>query len=379
MSAVRRLQRWFGVVVDRWLEIRNRMLCSPAFQRWAEGSLWARFIARSRASALFDLSAGFVYTQVLYAAARLRLLETLQAAPRTVAELAPVLELSADATSRLLDAAASIGLVQRRGDHYWLGIHGCSYVGNPAIAKLVEHNAIFYRDLVDPVALLRGEVHDAEVNRFWTYAQPGEPRASARGAAAYSALMAASIPLLVEDILESYGVGSHRRLLDVGGGEGAFLEAAAAHAPELELMLFDLPAVVPRASERLARAGLSSRVQIVPGDWRRDRLPGGADLVSLVRVLHDHDDEQALDLLRAVRQVIQPGGVLLVAEPMRCTAGAERIGDAYFGLYLLAMGQGRMRSPAELGALLARAGFDAGRVWSTRRPMISRLISARAV
>ena len=366
-------------ITGAWLAARNRMLCSPAFQRWAEGSWLARPIARSRASALFDLSAGFVYSQVLYATARLGLLEILQAGPRSAAELALLLDLSRDATQRLLDASASLGLVQARGDAYWLGIHGCSFVGTPAVARLVEHNAMFYRDLADPVALLRGDVGDAEVHRFWTYTQGVAAPASARGVGAYTELMAASIPLLVEDILEAYPVAEHRRLLDVGGGEGAFLEAAANHAPELALMLFDLPGVATRASVRLDRAGLSPRVQVVPGDWRRDPLPEGADLVSLVRVLHDHDDAEALELLRAVRRILPTGGVLLIAEPMRGTSGGERMGDAYFGFYLLAMGQGRVRSPAEVTALLVQAGFGPGRLRSTRRPMISRLISARAI
>jgi demethylspheroidene O-methyltransferase len=366
-------------VSGAWLATRNRMLCNPGFQRWAEGSWLARSIARRRASALFDISAGFVYSQVLYAAARVGLLDILHAGPRSVLELAMLLDLSRDATQRLLDAAASLGLVQARGASYWLGIHGCSFVGNPAVARLVEHNAMFYRDLADPIALLRGEVGNAEVHRFWTYTQADAPPASARGVGAYTDLMAASIPLLVEDILESYAVADHRRLLDVGGGEGAFLEAAATHAPDLQLMLFDLPGVATRASARLERAGLSSRVRIVPGDWRRDPLPEGADLVSLVRVLHDHDDAQALELLRAVRRVLRPGGVLLIAEPMRGTTGGERMGDAYFGFYLMAMGQGRVRSPAEVTALLAQAGFGPGRLRNTRRPMISRLISAAAV
>lgn len=381
MSAVgvrTRLQAVVDGVADRWLTLRNRMLCSPAFQRWATRSVLARPIARRRASALFDLSAGFVYSQILYSAVRLGLLETLQHGPLTTAELAPRLQLSIVAAQRLLDAAAALQLVQRRGPRYALGIHGCSYVGNPALARLVEHNAMLYRDLVDPVAVLRGEAPPAELNRFWSYASPTSPRTTVASVAPYTELMAASIPLLAQDILSAYGVARHRRLLDVGGGEGAFIEAAAAHAPGLELMLFDLPGVAARASDRLARAGLSERVRVTPGDWFRDPLPEGADLVSLVRVLHDHDDDGALILLRAIRAAIRPGGVLLVAEPMRDDRDASRVCDAYFAFYLLAMGQGRPRSSEQLLELLSTAGFDRGRVQRTPRPMLCGLISARA-
>jgi demethylspheroidene O-methyltransferase len=110
----------------------------------------------------------------------------------------------------------------------------------------------------------------------------------------------------------------------------------------------------------------------------RDPLPTGADLLSLVRVLHDHDDAQALRILQAARRALPAGGVLLVAEPMSGTAGAEPMGDAYFGFYLLAMGQGRPRTPAELRALLGQAGFARVRTARTRRPMLTRLIVAQA-
>ena len=67
---------------------------------------------------------------------------------------------------------------------------------------------------------------------------------------------------------------------------------------------------------------------------------------------------------------------MLVAEPMAGIAGAEAMASAYFGLYLLAMGQGRPRTPDELGALLTRAGFVRVQRRQPRRPMLSQLVLA---
>ena len=303
---------------------------------------------------------------------RLRLLEAVAEEPRTAVELAPGLNLRLEAASRLLDAAASLKLLERRsGDRYGLGIHGAALLGNPAVARMVEHHALFYRDLADPIALLREGGRQTELSSFWSYARREGTDGGDSRVASYSELMAASLPMLAEDILEAYPPGRHRRLLDVGGGEGAFLETVAAAAPTLELMLFDLPAVARRAHVRLARAGISSRTTVVGGDVLSDPLPRGADLVSLVRVLHDHDDPQALRILHAVYRVLPPGGVVVIAEPMARTPGAEAMGDAYFGFYLLAMGQGRPRTADELGSLLVRAGFVGVQHRRTRRPMLS--------
>jgi demethylspheroidene O-methyltransferase len=366
-------------LADRWYRLRNAILSSPRFQHWAARFPLTRLVARRRASALFDLCAGFVYAQVLQAAVRLGLPEALREGPRTLDELAPALGLSPEAARRLLDAAASLRLVDHRGPgRYGLGVHGASLIGNPAVARMVEHHALLYRDLADPVALLKGQRQDTELGRFWSYAHGSSPR-SGTEVAGYSELMAGSLSLIAEDILEAYPQDRHTHLLDVAGGEGAFLEAAAARAPHLTLTLFDLPPVAARAEARLRRAGLAGRATVVGGDVFTDPLPRGADLVSLVRVIHDHDDPQALRILQAVRAALKPGGVLLLAEPMAGTLGAEPMGDAYFGFYLLAMGQGRPRTAEQLEKLLLQAGFARVRTRDTRRPMLSRLMLAETL
>jgi demethylspheroidene O-methyltransferase len=105
-------------------------------------------------------------------------------------------------------------------------------------------------------------------------------------------------------------------------------------------------------------------------------VPGGFDLATLVRVVHDHDDAQAQRILEAARGVLAPGGVLLIAEPMSGTPGAEAMADAYFGLYLYAMAQGRARTAEELEAMVLKAGFRRARLVRTRRPMLTRLLVA---
>jgi demethylspheroidene O-methyltransferase len=254
-------------------------------------------------------------------------------------------------------------------------------VGNPGLAAMVEHHALLYADLRDPVALLRGEGRGGTgLARYWPYAAGGGGAAGfgAAEVAGYSALMAASQPLVAEEVLGAYDLRRHRCLLDVGGGEGAFLCAAGAAAPDLRLVLFDLPAVAERASARLAAAGLAGRASVARGDFLLDPLPGGADVVSLVRVLHDHDDEGALAVLRAARRALPAGGTLLLAEPMSGTPGAEPVGEAYFGFYLLAMGRGRPRTPNEIGALLGAAGFGEARPRRTRTPLLTSVLTARA-
>src|ERR1700759_110270 len=154
---------------DRWRGIRDFLLSSRRFQRFAAAFPLTRPIARRRAADLFDLCAGFVYSQVLFACVKLRLFTQLQNGPLPISGLAARASIPTEAMTTLLEAAASLRLLERRGDEqYGLGPLGAAMLGNPGIAAMVEHHAALYADLADPVALLRGA--GEELRRYWPYA-----------------------------------------------------------------------------------------------------------------------------------------------------------------------------------------------------------------
>lgn len=366
MRLLERLRRW-------WLRVQAR----PSFQARASGFVLTRPVALRRTRQVFDLTAGFIYAQVLQALVRLELLELLLEDPRTESELADRAGIPPERFRRLVDAAEYLELLERRDGRVGLGPLGAPLAGNDALRALVEHNAVFYADLTDPVALLRGET-ETRLSRYWPYAlDPEHGRGlDADSVEAYSRLMARSQPALAAEVMEAYDFGRHRRLLDVGGGAGAFVQAIHRRHPHLELVLFDLPGVVAHARERLSQGG--PEVELHGGDFFGDPLPEHADVVTLVRILHDHDDDDVRLLLRRIRGVLPRGGRLVVAEPMSGVEGAGAVGPAYFSLYLLAMGRGRPRTPAELTGLLGEAGFPRVERPRARSPLLASVLVAHA-
>lgn len=369
--------------VEDWLEglraRRDRLIADPTFQRWSLANPLTRPLARRRARAALDLTAGFVYSQVLFACVRLKLFDTLGGGPLTIAQIADRLALSQEAARRLLDAAASLDLAERRaGGRYGLGQLGAAFLGNRAALSLVEHQPVLYNDLADPVALLRGEKRAALAD-YWPYSDLEQPNAlRADQVAPYSALMAASQPMVAQEALDAYDMTRHRRLMDVGGGEGVFLCAAARRAPDLQLALVDLPAVVARGQARFEAAGLAARAEVHGRDFLRDDLPTGADVVTLIRIVHDQDDARALALLKNIRRAVEPGATLLIIEAMSGVKGAEPL-DAYYGFYTLAMGRGEPRRAEEIKALVTQAGFGECRLLANALPTLTSVLAAKAV
>ena len=182
---------------------------------------------------------------------------------------------------------------------------------------------------------------------------------------------------VAREVLAVLPLKAHRRLLDIGGGSGAFAIEAARRHLHLDIGLLDLPPVATLARDAVARAGLSGRIAVHGGSIFGAEAPRGADFVTLNRVLHDHDDGAAQAMLGAAFSLLAPGGAIAIAEPMAGTPGAEPAGDAYFGFYLLAMGQGRPRRFDEIAAMLGAAGFAQIRELPTASPLIVRVATGR--
>ncbi len=358
---------------DRMAAWRNHLISKPEFQSWAVRNPFTRGIAQQKARAAFDLVAGFVYSQVLSAVVDSGLLEAVRAAPLDEAAFAARSGLPAEGAGRLLRAAAALSLVRQQTDgRYALGETGAALLGNPSVFAMIRHHKAFYRDLADPLALLGGRRPDTELARFWAY----DAFASSGEAGAYSALMAETQALIARNVLGAYDFRGHQTVMDVGGGLGAFLSAVGAAHAHLNLVLVDLPPVARLAGEHLMAGPLKDRVRIEARDMLADPLPEGADLITLIRVVHDHDDAPVRHLLAACRKALAPGGQLLIAEPMAGISGNEAMADAYFGFYLWAMGRGAPRSPASLEALLQDAGFRKMRHLRTAQPLLVSAILA---
>lgn len=354
-----------------------RLIASRRFQRWAAGFPFTRRVVRREGEALFDLLSGFCQSQVLMALVQFDVPEMLLDAPATVDDLADRCGVPLPRMVILMRAAQALRLVkQKRGGRFVLARRGAALVGVPGLVEMIKHHDILYRDLADPAAFFRGETK-TELAEFWPYVFGGDMDVDV--AATYSDLMAQSQELVADDTLHILDFSGVTKLLDVGGGSGAFLEKVGCKYTKLDLMLFDLPKVVPAAQPRFAAAGMAGRVEIVGGSFLTDPIPQGADAISLVRVLYDHSDTTVAALLAKCWDALPEGGRLYISEPMSGGDTPTQAGDVYFALYTLAMQTGKTRSVAEISALCAAAGFEITEGPKPLRAFVTRCLCARKI
>lgn len=145
-------------------------------------------------------------------------------------------------------------------------------------------------------------------------------------------------------------------LVDVGGGRGTLLLELLRARPQLRGVLFDRPHVVEHARPRFERAGLSERCACVAGDFFQT-LPEGHDTYVLKHVLHNWDDDRAIDLLRRCTAAIPRDGRVLVVDALLLPIAASDPGRLMDLEMLVLTGGGRERSKPQMRQLLRRAGL----------------------
>ncbi|TMR21016.1 hydroxyneurosporene methyltransferase [Nonomuraea turkmeniaca] len=169
-----------------------------------------------------------------------------------------------------------------------------------------------------------------------------------------------AIPL-TEGLAKRYAFPATATMVDVAGGKGHILATVLHANPRMRGILFDLEHVTDHAARTLAAEGLSDRAEVVAGDFFA-AVPAGGDVYLLASVLHNWDDEDAVKILRNVRQAMNPDGRVLILEVVLPDDEAPHLGKDIDLRMLAIFNGGAERSRDEYAALLGRADLTLGEV-----------------
>ena len=301
---------------------------------------------------ILQSAAGFRFACVLGAAAELDLFTLLGDAALSAEHLAGQLKTNLRATTILLDALAALGLLDKQEHHYSV----------PA-----ELRPLLAAD--SPESILPMILHQMNLVRNWSQlarvVKSGEPavhQPSIRGAegdrAAFIGAMHAISAPMADPLVARLGPPQFRHLLDVGGASGTWTLALLRGSPGGRATIFDLPDAVEQARSRMAETGFLDRVSFAAGDFYDDDLPGGADLVWLSAIVHQHSREDSRELFEKIHAALVPGGRLLIRDIVMEPDRVRPVDGALFAVNMLvATAQGGTFTFDEFVEDLHAAGF----------------------
>jgi SAM-dependent methyltransferase len=163
---------------------------------------------------------------------------------------------------------------------------------------------------------------------------------------------------LSQKIAGSYNFAPFKRLLDIGGATGTYTIAFLEKNPKMTAVLFDLPDVIPWAEEQLGADGMLERVECVAGDFYKDELPKGCDLVLLSAIIHQNSPEENLALYRKIHRAVLPGGTLIIRDHVMEPTRTHPPQGTLFAINMLVNTKGGdTYTFAEIKETLERAGF----------------------
>lgn len=169
----------------------------------------------------------------------------------------------------------------------------------------------------------------------------------------------------------SVGMGSGRRfvrqvdlsgrkkILDLGGGSGAYSINAALTWPQIRAVVFDLPPVAVVAREFIAKHGVADRVEAVGGDFTADAFPAGCDVAVMASNLPQYDAEIIGRVIAKTFAALEPGGEMHLIGEMLDDSADGPIGPALWGLSeSLWHSTGRAHTESECIGYFRAAGFE---------------------
>jgi precorrin-6B methylase 2 len=285
--------------------------------------------------------------------------DALAKAPRSVAELAHVTGLHADALGRALRAAESIGVFARTEDGRWrnteVGAALCSgaagSVRDYVVYALHDGNWRAWQRLIEALRTGRPTFRDANGGlSFWAYLDANKTVADA-----FHRAMAATAAVTSPALAGALDLARFRTVVDVGGGSGVVTAAVLSAASHLHAILFDRREAIDAARNRFAALGLLHRVTLETGDLF-EHIPSGGDAYILKNILHDHCADDCARILEVLRRSMPDSARLFVVEAVLPDSASPHPA-IWRDLHMLVALGGRERTEAEWRTLLDQHGF----------------------
>ena len=319
------------------------------------------------------LASGHVEARIVQAAVELEIFENIGTHALEAASVASSLDLEPRATELMLNALTALGLLRKREQRFSLTDVSAKYLKRDApgyLGGMIRFEASLWHCWMSLTEAIRSgrPVCPADMYQH-------DPKETAIFIDAMDSLVKARGD--TEVVAGAFDWNNARELLDVGSGPATYPISLCRRFSNLRATIFDLPATIKLTEGYVSEAGLSSRIRLISGDYRVDKIPDSYDVIFLSNIIHGESFEVNERLMVKLSSVLEPGGSIIVKDHILNSTGANPpVGAIFSLLMLLTTEAGRCYAVEEVKAWMFAAGLMHIRQIDLPAPLNSSLIIA---
>ncbi len=302
---------------------------------------------------LQNMSYAHKQSAVLRAAIELDLFTRISEGASTILEIAGKVEITPLNAERLVVACTAMGLLEKEGETYrnapdverFLVKGKTTYIG-----PWLLFNGWDFTQWKDLGGILKSKEPPKVLG---LYEELTDEMAEVYHEATYTVGLGAGM-LFARQV----DLSKRSLILDLGGGSGAYCIAAVQKYPHLKAIVLDFEPVCKIARRFIAQWGMEDRIKTHPGDFTKDPLPRGADVMIMASNLPQYNEEKLAEVLKKAYEALEPGGEYHVIGETLDNDKKGPLGPALWGIHEALFGSlGRAHSEAEVVGYLEKAGF----------------------
>lgn len=249
----------------------------------------------------------FQQSRVILTAYELDLFTFLDNGAGTSGEIAKMLGTDQRATDRLMNVLVSIGLLNKSNDKFSNTDAASQFLvkGKPEYLSGLMHSVNLWETwstLTDAVrkgrSVIKESVKERKIDWFESFIEAMHFRAAKQAPSDIS-------------LIDLSGVN---KVLDLGGGSGAYAMAFVKAGNNITAVVFDLPNVIPLTKKYVEKEGLSDKLSYIEGDYTTDNIGNGYDLIFLSAIVHSNSNEENLKLIQKCANALNTNGKVVVQD-----------------------------------------------------------------
>ena len=285
----------------------------------------------------------FAPSRIILTANNYRIFDDLEGSGRTAGALSKKIGTDGRATELLLNSLVSIGLLEKKDGKYRNAAVTSRYLvkGKPDYhGDILRHNNILWDNWsgLDMVV------------------KTGRPYRKSHEHESFILGMHNLALQKVRGVLKDLDLKVLKKVLDLGGGPGTYSIAFA--KKRMDVTLMDFPDTLRISRKVIAAAGVEKNIRLLPGDFMKDELGSGYDMIFISQILHAYGSAECLSLLRKCRASLNNGGRVVVQEFYLDESRTGPLQGAVFAINMLVNTMnGRTYTPNEMSAWMKKAGF----------------------